>query len=176
ADDQDFLWDILYVALWDAPGERRRPRSVLENPSIRKYVENWGRPHDYGILATNASQTRIGAIWSRLDGFEESDGYGCGFPCLGIGVLDSFQGIGLGTYLLQSFISGLRGRVDGLRLGVNPKNDRAIRLYDKAGFIQYAIGAGGYPQMKLSFNIVDQAGATNRIPDAKSQQNNDLEP
>jgi len=149
--DQDFLWDALYIALWDSPEEERRPRSVLENPVIRRYVEGWGRPQDFGLMAVDGNDSPVGAIWARLDGHEESEGHGSTYPCLGIAVLDQFQGLGIGSGLMERFIADLREQESGLRLGVNPKNTRAIGLYEKFGFREYAVGARGYPQMKLSF-------------------------
>lgn len=153
AEDQAVLWELLYVALWDAPDEPRRPRSVLEDPRIRRLVEDWGRPEDYALGAVEvASGQVVGAIWSRLDRYDQLDDFGCSFPCLGIGIFEAHQGRGLGRALMAQFIKDLRLRVPGLRLGANPKNDRARALYEKMGFVEYAIGGGGYPQMRLDFS------------------------
>lgn len=150
--DQDFLWEMLYVALWDAPGMPRRPRSILKDPRIMRLVENWGRPDDFGLVTVDRnSGEHAGAIWSRLDRFDGLEDYGCSYPCLGIAVAEPYQGSGVGTLLMSRFIEDLRDRVSGLRLGVNPENSRALRLYEKSGFVQYAVGAGDYPQMKLTF-------------------------
>jgi hypothetical protein len=74
--DQEFLWDMFYVALWDAPDEPRRPRSVLDNPIIRKLAEDWGRPADYGRVALDPNWgSQMGAIWTRLDGFDQIEGF-----------------------------------------------------------------------------------------------------
>lgn len=150
--DQDFLWDMLYVALWDAPDEPRRPRSVLDDRRIQKLAENWGRDEDFGLIAIDpVSSADIGAIWARLDGYDDIEGHGCDYPFLGIAVSEPCQGRGVGTFLMSRFIADLKGRVPGLRLGVNPRNARAIHVYQKMGFQTYATGAGGYPQMKLEF-------------------------
>ncbi|MEM7790498.1 MAG: N-acetyltransferase [Verrucomicrobiota bacterium] len=155
--DQALLWNLLYIALWDAPEEPRRPRSVLERPAIRKLAESWGRPEDFGLLAIDPNtQKEAGGIWARLDGYDDLDGYGCDYPCLGIAVKEENQNRGAGSFLMSAFTAALRGRVDGLRLGVNPRNVRAIGLYEKFGFKQYAVGAGNYPQMKLSLRSLEQ--------------------
>ena len=146
---------MLYIALWDPPDEPRRPRSVLENPLIRRYVENWGSDDgdDFG-LATCAPKTGepVGAVWARC-GPDSSgpENYGCDYPELGIGIRPEHQGMGIGSRLMDQFIESLRPRVDGLRLGVHPRNSPAKRLYEKFGFVEFAIGAGDYPQMKLEF-------------------------
>ncbi|MEM9026332.1 MAG: GNAT family N-acetyltransferase [Verrucomicrobiota bacterium] len=155
--DQEFLWEMLYIALWDSPDEPRRPRSVLEKPSIKKSVESWGRVDDFGLLAVDPrSSERIGVVWTRLDGYGAPDGFGCEYPCLGIAVMDGFQSQGVGSSLMSRFIEVVIPRAEGLRLGVHPRNDRAMGLYRKFGFAQYAIGGGGYPQMKLDFNRNEQ--------------------
>ena len=143
---------MIYIALWDAPDEPRRPRSVLEKPAVRRLGENWGRGADFGLAAIDSeSEIKVGAVWTRLDRYENIDGFGCDYPFLGIAVVEEYQCQGVGTFLLNAFIEALQSRVDGLRLGVNPRNARAIHLYEKFGFKQYVLGAGGYPQMKLDF-------------------------
>jgi len=42
AADQLILCDLLYEALWDPPTGPRRPRSVLSNPQVAAYVQDWG--------------------------------------------------------------------------------------------------------------------------------------
>lgn len=150
--DQDYLWDMLYLALWDAPDEPRRPRSVLDNPKIKRLVEEWGRESDLGFIAVHPESLEdVGAVWARLDGFDGVEGFGCDYPFLGIAVQEQYQGMGVGSFLLSHFIHVAKKRVDGLRLGVNAKNTRAIKLYKKFGFETYATGPHGYPQMKLIF-------------------------
>ena len=150
--DQNLLWELLYIALWDAPEEPRRPRSVLEHPAIQRLVENWGRPDDFGLMGIDPTNgEEIGAIWARLDGYDDVESYGCDYPSLGIAVLEPYHGKGVGSFLMRTFIESLKGRVAGLRLGVNPRNQIAMKLYKNCGFETYAIGKGDYPQMKLSF-------------------------
>ena len=160
ASDQSILWEMLYIALWDAPDDERRPRSVLKNPAIQRLVANWGRPEDFGLVAFEVNTNeQVGAIWARLDGFDQIEDYGCSYPLIGIAVTESFQRKGVGTFLLKSFIDSVSNRVAGLRLGVNPKNRNAIGLYQKFGFVEYGVGAGGYPQMKIEFPKSEQGSA-----------------
>ncbi len=151
--DQDFLWDMLYIALWDAPDEERRPRSVLQDPRIRRLVEHWGRPDDFGLIALDRETGEsAGAIWARLDRYDQIEEYGCEYPFIGIAVTETHQGRGVGTFLMSQYLNAVGEKVPGLRLGVNPRNQVAIGLYRKFGFKEYAIGARGYPQMKLVFS------------------------
>ena len=150
SNDQKLLREMLYLALWNPPEEGPRPRSVLDDPGIAKLVGEWGRPDDFGLIAMDSGE-EVGGIWARLDGYDGIDGYGCDYPMIGIAVLERFRGRGVGSILMKEFIDAVRPRVPGLRLGVHPKNAAAIGLYEKMGFVEYAIGKGDYPQMKLCF-------------------------
>lgn len=153
AGDQAFLWEMLYLALWDAPDEPRRPRSVLDDPRIRRLVEAWGREEDLGLMALDpVSGQEVGAIWARLQGYDQIDGHDCPYPFVGMAVIEPCQRKGIGSLLMARFIAEARKRCTGLRLGVNPQNRAAIALYRKFGFADYAMGKGGYPQMKLEFS------------------------
>ena len=150
--DQDLLWELEYLALWDPPSGPRRPRSVLDHPRIRLLVENWGRDEDFGLAAVDSSSNQvIGAIWARLDGYDGLENYDCPYPALGIAIFPEYQQQGVGSGLMSAFIDSLRERVAGLRLGVHPENVQARHLYEKFGFVEYAVGAGDYPQMKIDF-------------------------
>ncbi len=152
-DDQDFLWDLEYIALWDPPSQTRRPRSVLDMPQISRLVENWGRDEDFGLIAVaRETGVDVGAIWARLDRYDQLEDYGCPYPALGIAILADHRGQGAGSFLMAAFIESLRTRVEGLRLGVHSENVYARGLYEKFGFVEYAVGAGNYPQMKLDLS------------------------
>lgn len=148
--DQQFLREMLYLALWNPPEEGPRPRSVLDDPRIARLVEEWGRSEDFGLIAMESGEA-VGAIWARLDGYDGIEGYGCDYPMIGIAVLESHQGKGVGSFLMKEFIESVKERVAGLRLGVHPKNEAAIALYEKMGFERYAVGKGDYLQMRLPF-------------------------
>jgi hypothetical protein len=49
--DQPFLWEMLYQALYVAPGSPPFVRAILDDPDIACYLKGWGRPGDWGLLA-----------------------------------------------------------------------------------------------------------------------------
>jgi GNAT superfamily N-acetyltransferase len=146
ASDQEFLWEALYEALWVPPDGPRLPRSVLERPQIRIHSENWAAsPDDLGFAAMTENGTPIGAVWSRLllppnEGFAFFDS---GTPQLGIAVLAPFQGRGIGSLLLEHYLAEAREKYTSVSLSVHPANARAVRLYERFGFAQFGLGAGG---------------------------------
>lgn len=141
---------MLYLALWDPPDQPARPRSVLKKPQVSHFVADWGKDGDIGFAAMSDAKS-VGAIWTRLKDPTPGEGYGCDYPELGIALLPDYQGRGAGSLLMTALIDAVRPQAQGLRLGVHPQNERAIGLYRKHGFSQYAIGLGDYPQMKINF-------------------------
>lgn len=132
--DQDFLWDVLHVALWDPPPAPLRPREVLDHPEVRIYAEGWGREGDVGIVAM-VDGVPAGAAWMRLITGGAGLAYVDDFtPQLGIALLPPFQRRGHGEPLLRAAMDV--GRAYGHRriaLTVHPENP-AVRLYERCGF------------------------------------------
>ena len=150
AADQEFLWEALYEALWDPPDAPRRPREVLERPYIRIYAENWGsQPDDLGFAALDEHGKPIGAVWSRLHLPPNQGGafFNASTPQVGIAVFPAWQGRRIGSQLMGHYLVEARKRYESVSLSVHPANHRAIRLYQRAGFTQFAVGGGGYLNM-----------------------------
>ena len=134
--DQTFLWEALHVALWDPPPAPLRPREILQDPHVRIYAEDWGRPGDLGMVAVESEQASpVGACWMRL----LQGGVGFGYvddttPQLGIAVMPGFQRRGLGRRLMVEALAA--ARAEGIRqiaLTVHPENP-ARYLYESCGF------------------------------------------
>ena len=156
--DQAILWEILYEALWDAPTDPRRPRSVLSNPLIAAYVENWGsQTSDLGFLAVSPDGSIMGAVWSRLllPPLQGGAFYDEMTPQLGIAVFPDFQGQGVGDALFTQHLTAVTEHFPRIALGVHPENHRAIQLYRKFGFRQFATGNKGYLNMVKDFPLIN---------------------
>jgi ribosomal protein S18 acetylase RimI-like enzyme len=150
AADQPILWDLLYEALWDPPTSPRRPKSVLSNPHIAAYVQDWGsNGTDLGFLAISHEGSVAGGILSRLllPPLQGGAFYDANTPQLGIAVFPAFQRQGLGTTLFTKYLAAASTRFPRVSLGVHPENHAAIRLYRRFGFYQFATGNGGYLNM-----------------------------
>jgi ribosomal protein S18 acetylase RimI-like enzyme len=101
---------------------------------VARYVNNWGRPGDAGLVAWEAGP--IGAAWYRLF---PSSAPGFGFvdestPELTIAVVPSRRGRGYGAELLTSLLA--QAAEDGfsaISLSVEPDNP-ALALYERHGF------------------------------------------
>jgi len=135
-EDEDFLWQILYEAIYVGPGEEPPPPSVLAEAAIAQYLNGWGRAHDHGWIAEDAvSGKAIGAAWLRLwQGDERGYGYyHPDYPELTIALLPEARGQGVGTALLEQLIAQARPLYPGISLSVSRSNP-ARRLYERMGF------------------------------------------
>ena len=133
--DEGVLVDMLYFAVFVAPGTARPPRSILAQPELARYVRGWGRPGDDGIVAVGPTGDPIGAAWLRLWSKDEQ-GYGfvdVHTPELSMAVRPEFRGKGIGTLLLQQILHRADQIHESVSLSVSLQNP-AVRLYEKVGF------------------------------------------
>jgi GNAT superfamily N-acetyltransferase len=137
ADDLPFLRDMGWEATAVDAGMRAMGKeAALAQPSVRKYLEGWGRPGDAGVVAVDSSGRRLGAAWYRL--FPAgAPGYGFiapDVPELSIGVAEDARGRGVGGALLDALLQ--TAREQGFRrvsLSVDRRNP-ALQLYERKGF------------------------------------------
>jgi ribosomal protein S18 acetylase RimI-like enzyme len=135
-EDTHFLWEMLYQAIYVAEGLTPLPRDVLLQPEIRKYLQDWGQPHDSGFVALDSvTSNRIGAVWLRLlTGDQKGYGYvDDATPELTMAVVPECRGHGVGTQLLSHLLRAAESRYPSLSLSVSPDNP-ALRLYSRLGF------------------------------------------
>lgn len=136
ADDQDFLWETLYLSLYVREGEKPFEREVLHEPHLAKYAEHWGQAGDVGYIAINDQHQPIGAVTARVLP-EDNQGYGYiddVTPELGLAVLDDYRGQGIGTALMEALLTELQQQqIAQVSLSVDPSNP-VVRLYKRLGF------------------------------------------
>ena len=106
---------------------------------VARYVLNWGRPGDEGLVALDDANP-VGAAWYRLFSREEA---GFGFvdeqtPELTIAVVPSRRGKGFGHELMTGLLEkARRAGYEALSLSV-AKDSPAVSLYERYGFRQVA--------------------------------------
>ncbi|WP_338441063.1 GNAT family N-acetyltransferase [Synechococcus elongatus IITB4] len=127
--DQPILWEMLRYAAQEPSVE-----AVKEQPLLRKYVEQFGRSGDCGIVAMLKEQA-IGAAWLRLWSEQER---GLSYldnqtPELAMAVLPDYRQQGVGTQLLSHLIELATPQFPAISLSVRAENP-AIALYERFGF------------------------------------------
>jgi ribosomal protein S18 acetylase RimI-like enzyme len=147
--DERFLQEMLYLALFVPPGEPPFPRSILETDVLRRYVDGFGAPGtaDRGVIAETTDGEPIGAAWVRV--LPERTGYGYvgdGIPELSIAVVEGHRGRGVGSALLTELLSSIDRSFAAVSLSVDAANP-ALALYERFGFTR--VGAGDDPSIVM---------------------------
>ncbi|WP_354670002.1 GNAT family N-acetyltransferase [Paenibacillus sp. BSR1-1] len=127
---------MLYQAIFIPDGKHRPSRDILMEPNIQQSLKGWGRKGDTALIAIDASNNPIGAVWVRL--FDENNStYGyinSQTPLLGMALLPEYRGKGIGTALLGEMLRITKEAGFGaVSLSVDPKNP-ALKLYNRLGF------------------------------------------
>ena len=132
-DGTELLKDFIYEAIFVPEGEDPPDRSIIFNPEISMYYEDFGRrPGDHCIVADDGGRI-VGAVWTRLMhdyGYVDDE-----TPSLAISLYREYRGRGAGTRLMKGMIGLLRTK--GFRrasLAVQKANKAAIRVSEKVGF------------------------------------------
>jgi ribosomal protein S18 acetylase RimI-like enzyme len=133
--EHEFLFDVVYEASYIPEGVEKPPKSFVYDPSVSRYVEEFGREGDVAFLLADGDEL-VGGIWCRLF---SADYHGYGFidestPELGMAVFEGYRDRGFGTQLMQRLIDSLKVRgFDQVSLSVDHRNP-ALRLYKRFGF------------------------------------------
>lgn len=139
--DIPFLWETLYESIFTPEGQVPPSRNIIKHPSISKYVKDWGRAGDFGLIAMNNSGESIGSITIR---YFKKDNKGYGYvndeiPELGLAVLSEYRGLGIGTALIKTLLEqGKTMGITAISLSVDPNNP-AMNLYKRIGFNEVRI-------------------------------------
>ncbi|MBN1181006.1 MAG: GNAT family N-acetyltransferase [Bacteroidales bacterium] len=133
-EDYPFLREVLYQAIFIPPGVEPYDRSIIDLPEISKYIDDWGREGDFGLILFD--ENPIGAIWGRL--FTESN-KGYGFvneqtPEISMAIFPDYRNRGYGTQLLKKFFQVAKDiGYKSLSLSADRRN-KAVGLYKRVGF------------------------------------------
>lgn len=136
AADTEFLGEMLVVAAeWRAIRPTRSVGDVLADTYLARYVVDWPRQGEIGVVALDHGRA-IGAAWWRL--FDDHHhGYGyldASTPEISLAVVADARRHGTGRMLLDRLIDEARSSsVRRLSLSVETDNP-AIRLYEQVGF------------------------------------------
>lgn len=131
-----FLEDMLYEALFVPKGQPKWPKSIIQKPKIRKYVEAWNQQKDDLAIVAENENNLVGAIWGRKFRAAKK---GYGFvdehtPEISIAIKGEFRNKGIGTELLTQIESAYsRIGIEKVSLSVDKRNP-AKKLYERCGY------------------------------------------
>jgi GNAT superfamily N-acetyltransferase len=131
-DDLDFLAEMTLLAAFP-PGPL--PAGAAAMPHARRWVEEWGKPGDAGVVAW-LDEVRVGAAWCRIhvERVLAQDAYGGPLAELAIAVVAGHRRRGVGGRLLEGLAEeAAAAGHPGLSLTVNLRNP-GLALYERAGY------------------------------------------
>jgi len=129
------LKDFTYEAVFQRDPDNLIPRDVLDEPSLRVFYEDFGKPDDMCLVA-ETDGAPIAAAWTRIlagepRGFGNIDPY---TPEFAISVYSAYRGQGIGTALMEQMLETLRTRGYKQTSLAVQKDNYAVRLYENVGF------------------------------------------
>lgn len=125
---EEFLYQAIYIPEGTLPPER----SILKEPALELYIQNFGKyKDDYGFVAEIEDKI-VGAVWVRImDDYGHVDDE---TPSFAISIFPEYRGQGIGTALMQRMLNHLRDKGYPRASLAVQKANAAFRLYDKLGF------------------------------------------
>ena len=131
-----FLKEMLYEAIFVDDGQPKLPKSIIEEPTLKKYIDNFGSDKFDLCLVAVENGELIGACWGRL--FKEKNkGYGfldSETPELSIAIKEQYRNKGIGTKLIEAIGQLYREiEIKSISLSVDREN-LSVGLYKRIGF------------------------------------------
>lgn len=126
------LEEFLYLCIFVPEGEAPPPRSILQKPELRVYVEGFGEGPADRCFAAEAEGEIVGAAWARI-----MDDYGHvddDTPSLAVSLRPEWRGRGVGTALLTRLLEALRASGYARASLSVQKANAAVRLYRRLSF------------------------------------------
>lgn len=126
---------FLYEAIYQRDENHPLPRSIIEAPEIKIYIENFGKKDDHCLVAVDADVI-AGAVWTRIlsgpvKGFGNIDDQ---TPEFAISILKEYRYKGLGTRLMLEMLRLLKEKGYSKASLAVQKDNPALSMYRKTGF------------------------------------------
>ena len=137
-DDVAFMWSMLFRAAHADEQPGATVESIRADPDLGRYLDDWGRRGDLGLIATDHERP-VAAAWLRLFAAHETQlvtYVTAEVPELAIAVEPDRTGQGVGSFLLRR----LMGEADAAGIPAvvlsARANNPAIQLYQRFGFVE----------------------------------------
>lgn len=136
------LDDFLYEAIFIPEGIEPPPRSIIEQPELRVYTEDFGTRRGDFALAAEVGGRIVGAVWTRImNDYGHIDDE---TPSFAISLYKEYRSHGIGTALMKEMLGKLgQAGFEQASLAVQKAN-YAVRMYRKVGFVTVGENAEEY--------------------------------
>ena len=125
------LSDFLYEAIFIPEGMDKPPKSIIAQPELQVYIEDFGKKDDWCLVAEVKGKI-VGAVWVRImDDYGHIDNE---MPSFAISLYEEYRNMGIGTALMRDMLELLKKKgYEQTSLSVQKVN-YAVRMYQKVGF------------------------------------------
>lgn len=125
------LSDFLYEAIFISEGMGKPPKSIIRQPELQVYIEDFGKADDW-CLVVEIEEKIVGAVWVRImNDYGHIDDE---TPSFAISMYEEYRNLGIGTALMKAMLQLLREKgYKQASLSVQKAN-YAVNMYRKAGF------------------------------------------
>lgn len=125
------LSDFLYEAVFVPEGMDKPPKSIIEQPELQVYVEDFGKADDWCLVAEVKGKI-VGAVWVRImDDYGHIDNE---TPSFAISLYAEYRNMGIGIALMRDMLELLKNKsYKRTSLSVQKVN-YAVCMYQKVGF------------------------------------------
>ncbi len=129
--EYSILFDFLYEAIFIPEGMDKPPKSIIEQPELQVYIEDFGKKDDWCLVAEVKGKI-VGAVWVRImDDYGHIDNE---TPSFAISLYEEYRNMGIGTALMRDMLEFLKNKgYKRTSLSVQKVN-YAVRMYQKVGF------------------------------------------
>lgn len=129
--EYSILSDFLYEAIFIPEGMDKPPKSIIEQPKLQVYIENFGKADDWCLVA-EVKEKIVGAAWVRI--MHDYGHIDDETPSFALSLYEEYRRLGIGTALMKSMLGLLKNKgYKQTSLSVQKAN-YAVNMYRKAGF------------------------------------------
>lgn len=96
------LENFLYEAIFQPDETNLAPKSIIQNPELQVYIQDFGNKEDDYCFCAEVDGTIVGAVWVRnINGYGTIDNV---TPEFAISIYKEFRGYGIGTELMKKML------------------------------------------------------------------------
>ncbi len=131
-DEIALLNGFLYEAIYISEGVTPPPRSILDQPELRVYIDDFGSRKGDHCMVAGCDGKVVGAVWTRI-----MDDYGHvddSTPSFAISLYKEYRGKGIGTQMMVKMLELLKKQGYRQASLVVQKANYAVKMYEWVGF------------------------------------------
>ena len=131
-DELRLLKDFLYEAIYIPEGMEAPDRSIIEQPELALYYEDFGTGMADNCIVAEVDGKIAGAVWTRImNDYGHVDDE---TPSFAIALYKEYRGKGIGTKMMRQMLQTLKDQGYKKASLAVQKANYAVKMYEKVGF------------------------------------------